>query len=218
MKCPHCLHAYHSDPQVIFHQKDRDGWWRVAHETCPECKRLILTLHKVDVAPANHSYVTATLSVEYFRPRAIMRPLPDPAVVGPYREDYIEACAVISLSPKASAALTRRCLQAILKDKGGFTQRDLADQIDAALSGKSLPSHITESLDAVRNIGNFAAHPQKSKASGELIDVEPGEAEWNLEAIDALFDFYFVQPSIIKSKRAALDAKLSAAGKPPLKK
>ena len=55
-------------------------------------------------------------------------------------------------------------------------------------SGK-LPSHLTGSLDAVRNIGNVAAHPTKSEASGEIIDVEPGEAEWNLDVLESLFDF-----------------------------
>jgi hypothetical protein len=80
-----------------------------------------------------------------------------------------------------------------------------------------VPTHISESLDAVRNIGNFAAHPIKSKASGEIIDVEPGEAEWNLDVLEALFDFYFVQPEILKKKRAALDAKLAEAGKPKMK-
>jgi hypothetical protein len=35
-----------------------------------------------------------------------------------------------------------------------------------------------ESIDAVRNIGNFAAHPQKSTATGEILEVEFGESEW----------------------------------------
>jgi hypothetical protein len=73
------------------------------------------------------------------------------------------------------------------------------------------------SIDAVRNIGNFAAHPMKSEHTGEILDVEPGEAEWNLEVLESLFDFYFVQPSVLKAKRAALDAKLSEARKPPMK-
>jgi Domain of unknown function (DUF4145) len=78
-------------------------------------------------------------------------------------------------------------------------------------SGK-LPSYLAESLDGVRNIGNFAAHPTKSKASGEIIDVEPGEAQWNLDVLESLFDFYFTQPAVLKEKRDALDAKLKEAG------
>ena len=71
--------------------------------------------------------------------------------------------------------------------------------------------------DAVRNIGNFAAHPQKSQSSGEIIDVEPGEAEWNLEVLDMLFDHFYTKPELAKKRRAILDAKLKDIGKPPMK-
>lgn len=41
----------------------------------------------------------------------------------------------------------------------------------------------------MRNIGNFAAHPLKDTSTGEILPVEAGEAEWNLETLEALFDF-----------------------------
>ena len=63
-----------------------------------------------------------------------------------------------------------------------------------------LPSHIADSLDAVRNIGNFAAHPAKSQATGEVVPVEPGEAEWTLDTLEELFDFYFVSPARTKAR------------------
>ena len=47
--------------------------------------------------------------------------------------------------------------------------------------------------------------------------MEPGESEWCLDVLEALFDFYFVQPELLKRKRAALDKKLGEAGKPPMK-
>jgi hypothetical protein len=76
---------------------------------------------------------------------------------------------------------------------------------------------LTEIIDAVRQIGNFAAHPIKSKHSGELLDVEPEEAEWNLDVLEALFDFYYVQPAKVAKKRDSLNAKLKDAGKQPMK-
>jgi Domain of unknown function (DUF4145) len=85
------------------------------------------------------------------------------------------------------------------------------------LANGGLPSHLSEAIDAVRNIGNFAAHPIKSTASGEVLPVEMGEAEWTLDVLDGLFDFYFVQPAILRARRDALNAKLSDAQKPPLK-
>jgi hypothetical protein len=150
-------------------------------------------------------------------PKAPSRaPLPS-EVPSPYADDYSEACLTLADSPKASAALSRRCLQQILRDKAGVKSGNLADEIQQVIDSGKVPSHISVSLDAIRNIGNFAAHPIKSKASGEIIDVEPGEAEWNLDVLETLFDFYFVQPELVKKKRAALDAKLSAAGKPKMK-
>jgi hypothetical protein len=94
-------------------------------------------------------------------------------------------------------------------------KRDLLDQIIEVIP--NLPSHLAEAVDAVRNIGNFAAHPIKSTNTGEIVDVEPGEAEWNLEVLEGLFDFYFVQPAILKKKRDALNVKLTEAKKPPMK-
>jgi len=86
---------------------------------------------------------------------------------------------------------------------------DLAKEIDELLARKQLPTMLAESIDAIRNIGNFAAHPMKSQASGQIIEVEPGEAEWTLEVLEAMFDYFFEQPAILQAKRAALDAKLA---------
>jgi hypothetical protein len=134
-----------------------------------------------------------------------------------FAEDYKEACLVLADSPKASAALSRRCLQLILRDVAKVKPQDLSKEIQEVLSSKVLPTHLADAIDAVRNIGNFAAHPLKSTSSGEVLPVEPGEAEWSLDVLEGLFDFYFVQPATLKAKKAALDQKLAAAGKPPTK-
>ena len=144
------------------------------------------------------------------------RPLP-PEVVDPYRKDFDEAVAVLPLSAKASAALSRRILQTMLREKAATKQRDLADQIEEIIAQGHMPTHILEGLDAVRQTGNFAAHPIKSKSTGEIVEVETGEAEWNLDILESLFDYYFVQPALTAKRRAALDAKLKDAGKPLLK-
>ena len=119
--------------------------------------------------------------------------------------DYREACLVLADSPKASAALSRRCLQHILREKAGVRQGNLYNEIQEVLSSNSLPSDIAESIDLIRNIGNFAAHPTKSESSGEIVPVEPGEAEWCLDVIEMLYDFYFVRPDTNKKKREAIN-------------
>jgi hypothetical protein len=94
----------------------------------------------------------------------------------------------------------------------------LAEQIQEVLDAKALPAYLADGLDAVRNIGNFAAHPTKSKSTGEIAVVEPGEAEWNLDILEGLFDFYFVLPARMQLKREQLDQKLADLGKPPIKR
>jgi hypothetical protein len=68
-------------------------------------------------------------------------------------------------------------------------------------------------LQQVRAIGNFSARPIKDTATGTILDVEPGEAEWNLDVLDELFDFYYVQPAAVEQKTNQLNQKLTAAGK-----
>ncbi|AOJ88275.1 hypothetical protein WS87_05335 [Burkholderia sp. MSMB0856] len=149
-------------------------------------------------------------------PRVANRPKPPQQVPAHIAEDYVEACLVLSDSPKASAALSRRCLQTVLREHG-YAQRDLAPAIQAALDSGTLPALVAESLDAIRNIGNFAAHPMKDTNTGAILPVAAEEAEWNLEVLSDLFDFYYVQPARLEARRAALNAKLEAAGKPPMK-
>ncbi len=151
------------------------------------------------------------------RPKGASR-LPCPPDVPPHiAEDYTDACKVISDSPKASAALSRRCLQNLLRDAAKVKPRNLVDEIQEIIDSKQLPTHIVEVIDAIRQIGNFAAHPMKSNNTGEILPVEPEEAEWNLSVLKSLFDFYYVQPAINSKKKALLNSKLQEAGKSLMK-
>ena len=93
----------------------------------------------------------------------------------------------------------------------------MSDEIQEVIDKKLMPTDILESIDSVRNIGNFAAHPIKSKSSGEIVEVEPDEAFWNLEVLEMIFDFLFIRPAKVKEKRDALNKKLKDAGKPEMK-
>jgi hypothetical protein len=134
-----------------------------------------------------------------------------------YVKDYEESYAIHSDSPKASATLSRRLLQKLLEDKGNVKKGDLSYEIQQVIDSKQLPKSTADCIDAVRNIGNFAAHSLKSTATGQIIDVEPGEAEWNLDTLELLFDDYFVKPADIMRKQNALNQKLQSLGKPPMK-
>ncbi len=220
MKCPHCLVAFHAEEQHHLLGTDKDGGWVVIKLHCPACERFVLILAECDIGttPQGQSHITR-MSHDFilFRPKTALRPPPSAEVPKQFSEDYVEACLVFPDSAKASAALSRRCLQHLLREVAKVKPGDLFDEIQQVLDSGKLPSQIADSIDSVRNIGNFAAHPIKSKSSGEIVPVEPGEAEWNLDVLEALFDFYFVQPALLKKKRDALNAKLKDAGKKPMR-
>ncbi len=219
MKCPHCLTDFHDAPVLTRIDEDQDAHWGIVARRCSACERLVLELLGADAIwyDGRKTHFRDERSRRLVRPKAANRTPPSPDVPKDFAVDYIEACLVFADSPKASAALSRRCLQHILREVAKVKHQDLYREIQEVLDSGKLPSHIADSLDAVRAIGNFAAHPIKSTASGEIVAVEAGEAEWNLDTLEALFDFYFVQPALTQRKRAALDAKLQSAGKPKLK-
>ena len=58
---------------------------------------------------------------------------------------------------------------------------NLSDEINQVLP--RLPNELRQNIDAIRNFGNFAAHPDRNIVTGEIIDVEPQEAEWTMEIL-----------------------------------
>jgi Domain of unknown function (DUF4145) len=226
MKCPHCLVEFHEDQTwwSVSLAADSEGVWSLTRRTCPACKKFVIYLENGTPIPGLpfgqgqqgvRMQVLTKLMMVW--PKGVSR-APVPIEVPPeIVEDYKEASLVLSDSPKASAALSRRCLQNLLRGAGGVKHGDLSAEIQQVLDSGKLPTQIADNIDAIRHIGNFAAHPNKSRSTGEVLPVELGEAEWNLDVLESLFDFYFVQPARAKAKRDALNKKLADAGKPPLK-
>jgi len=220
MQCPHCLVDFHADQTwwSVGISADREGHWILTRRTCSACHRFIFYLEN---GTAQSQYqqgqqgvrlnVVKTMMVW---PKGISRAPVPTEVPSEIVEDYKEACLVLNDSPKASAALSRRCLQNLLRRAAGVRQGDLSTEIQQVLDSGKLPTPIADNIDAIRNVGNFAAHPTKSKSTGEIVTVEPHEAEWNLEVLELLFDFYFVQPSRAKARKDALTKKLADAGRP----
>jgi hypothetical protein len=203
MECPHCFNfiADQWGENVV---SDENGEWTFSYTSCANCNTLIVDLTDSD---------GTTIRINPPPKRRISDEVPKS-----FRNDHAEALAVLPRSEKASAALSRRCLQQLLREHAGVKPGDLAKEIQEVLDTNQLPSYLADDLDAVRNIGNFAAHPMKSKSTGEIVQVETGEAKWLLDVLEGLFDFYFVQTARARERRDALNGKLVDAGKPPIKK
>ena len=223
MRCPHCLVTILAQPWNLSLGSDIDFNWSIRTFLCPSCNRYVIQLVKEPTRPGYTGPSPGTVilapvnAVSYLiHPKATSRQPVPAEVPEEFTADYREACLVLADSPKASAALSRRCLQHILQEKyGAKTQNNLAKTIEEVINDPKTPRDVADSLDMVRNIGNFSAHPNKSTNTGEIVPVEPVEADWCLEVIEMLFDLYFVRPSEIQRRRDRVDEKLADIGKPP---
>ena len=226
MVCPHCRVAIHANLEEFalfpgLGDKVEEVAWSVFAQICPECEEPIIDLVKGAPYYRNgHEFAGVDTEEENFTETRIWpvnarRSCPE-EVPDDLRRDFLEASVVCGISPQASAALSRRCLQHLLREYAKVKETDLSKEIREVIGRHILPSDLEQQLDAVRNIGNFAAHAQKDRATGEILPVEPHEAEWNLDVLEELFDFYFVRPGRIRLKAEKLNQKLSAAGKPLL--
>src|ERR1022692_3063335 len=132
MKCPHCLVSFHEQFNDASLRQDQDYFWSVSHTVCPACKKLVVYLVKFHPGGTH-------MGAFMVYPRGISRtPLPSD-VPGQYAQDYKEACLELPDSPKASAELSRRCLQNILRAIPKVKPSDLSKEIDEILNSKQLP-------------------------------------------------------------------------------
>ena len=84
-------------------------------------------------------------------------PLPNPDLPSDIREHYEEARAILTRSPRGSAALLRLCIQKLcmsLGEKGENLNADIA-----ALVKRGLLPAVQKALDGVRVVGNNMVHP-----------------------------------------------------------
>ena len=221
MICPSCGTGIRLDGEEITIQlKEPDSYGSgctIEHGFCPQCDKLIISLHRGDYRwMEDQGELVKVTKSDIIYPKQTDRLL-DTYIPELYRDDFNEAYSVRILSPKSSATLSRRLLQKVLREEFHLADISLNAEIDKFLQKSGLPTLLSESVDAIRTVGNFAAHPMKYQNTAEIAVVEPGEAEWLLEVLELLLDYTFVQPRKLEERRNALNTKLQALGKPALK-
>lgn len=178
------------------------------------CRRLSLTVKLIPYSQTGNYYQPncRANAIRQWKllPQSSAKPQPD-CVPEPLRNDYYEACAIRDLSPKASATLSRRCLQGMIRDFCNISKRTLDAEIKAlrvAVEENSAPRGVTEesidAIDAVRTVGNIGAHMEKDISL--IVDVDPGEAQILIELVESLFDEWYVARDRRNQKFAAVRA------------
>lgn len=104
------------------------------------------------------------------------------------RQDYEEACAIVALSPKASATLSRRCLQGMIRDFWGIEKKNLYEEISALKN--QIPADLWSSIDALRQLGNIGAHMEKD--TNVIVDIDPNEANSLIQLIELLMKEWYI--------------------------
>jgi len=222
MRCPHCTTDFHEnwfsnvlarDGRGFIVQYDgQEAFWHYRTTLCSKCKDVI-----IEIAPISTDGRHRLLDWRMVYPIGASRGPVSPEVPSDIADDYIEACNVLPISPKASAALSRRCLQNILHTfgyKARTLDKDIGLLLDEPDPKKAIPQKLRTTIDLIRNFGNFSAHPINDKTALQIIEVEPHEAE---SCLDILEECFYVGPAAAFARKAALDAKLAAAGKPASK-
>lgn len=109
--------------------------------------------------------------------------------------DYEEACKIQNDSPKASATLSRRALQGMIRDFWGIKKPSdfkglwtLKNEIEAIKELVDLD--VWQAIDAVRKVGNIGAHMELDV--NIMIDVGPEEAAKLIGLIELLIEEWYI--------------------------
>jgi Domain of unknown function (DUF4145) len=157
-----------------------DEAFKITFFLCPNCKEYTVHAHGI-------GRKTNGISIPLY-PKSLAKQFPE-YVPLPIRQDYEEAYSIVNLSPKASATLSRRCLQGMIRDYWGISKGTLAAEIDA-LEDK-IPPVQWSVLTGLRKIGNIGAHMEKD--INLIVDIDPEEAEKLLKLIELLIEQWYIQ-------------------------
>ena len=152
----------------------------IVYYKCPNCNEYSITINGV-------GFDVADIPLTWIRPNSLAKKFPN-YIPEAIRNDYEEACAIVSLSPKSSATLARRCLQGMIRDFWGISKSRLVDEINA-LQGK-IPAQQWTVIDGVRRIGNIGAHMEKD--INTIVDIEPVEAQKLIKLIELLINQWYI--------------------------
>jgi Domain of unknown function (DUF4145) len=191
--------------------------WMQCHNL--SCGRVLVRAEELLYDPMERSRLERIPERWFAVPRKPMsRPI-DPFVKDPFRRNYIEASLILEDSPRMSAVLSRGILADLLEKFAGRSEYKLEDRIDKFIAD---PAHsastVKDNLHHLRDIGNFGAHTKTNKLTGDIVEVGPEEAEWTLEVVESLFDYFIVGPEKNRQRRAEWDQKRGPQNPPAKKK
>jgi hypothetical protein len=155
----------------------------------PKCKKFTLSasMHEITYDSLYRASTGSHIHTWQLIPASKAQSFPD-FIPRAIISDYNEACLICDLSPKASATLSRRCLQGIIRDFWQIKPGRLVDEIDQ-IKDKVDPM-TWDAIDSVRKVGNIGAHMEKD--IDLIVDVDPSEATILIELIENLLKDWYI--------------------------
>ena len=195
--CPYCNHDvtvthedFHEGSAACTRQSAEGARGvRISFITCPNptCRHLTITAEMTKIIDTRLRALGGTLKKWTLLPETSGRVFPD-YVPNPIREDYEEAVAIRDLSPKASATLSRRALQGMIRDFWKVRDENLKRAIDAIKD--DVDPMTWEAIEAVRKVGNIGAHMEKD--INLVVEVETEETDRLIWLIETLIGEWYI--------------------------
>lgn len=200
-ECPYCnkgatiTYPNYSSESHIVHHDTKDGHIGIYTKTttCPNpvCKEYTISLHTYKTYKiGNYSHIDAAKKIDSWqlKPNSMAKNFPS-YIPKAILDDYNEACLIRDLSPKASATLSRRCLQGMIRDFWQVSGKPNLYEEIKAIEQKIDPSTLKAIL-AVKDIGNIGAHMEQDV--NLIIDVEKEEAQALIRLIEILLKDWYI--------------------------
>lgn len=184
--CPKCnAYAKQSWSYVFIDDPESDDYLQIDENKvslCAHCEKITVWEDEKMVHPAMRKFDL---------------PAPNEDLDEEIKSDFVEACEILHLSPRGSAALLRLCLQKLcvqLGERGININDDIASLVQ-----KGLDVRVQQALDIVRVIGNNAVHP------GALDIKDDHQTAINLlKLINLIAEIMISQPKHVKSLYSSL--------------
>jgi hypothetical protein len=191
--CPFCSTVFaitretHQSRHPSFNEDDcltqypdyEESALRIDFYKCPQCNKHIIHCE-------GRGDETKHISVNIL-PRSLAKQFPEYIPIK-IRNDYEEAYAIVNLSPKASATLSRRCLQGMIHDYWDIKLKNLNHEI-TALKDKVDPD-LWSAIDSLRELGNIGAHMEKN--TDVIVDIDSGEATTLINLVELLMNEWYI--------------------------
>jgi hypothetical protein len=190
-------------------------WMRCAHE---DCQQLILRVHESRPRGFIDGTGAPVMTTEVWtaRPRfgeskrQIAAEVPEP-----FRTSYLEAAALLDISPRMSAVLSRSILADLLEKCLDLTDYGLNERINKFRETSGEPQRLRDGAHHFREIGDFGSHTQKNDQD-QAIPVDREDAEWMLGYLDRFLDYYVVSPAKDSEVLGKWDKNIADAGRRPI--